>query len=321
MNHRKDNANHFTKLERTGILIFLVLLLFLVLSWRLIPLFIKPEAEDKQYQAAWQKFKTEELKQAEAGVGNRYSSGPSYHADPGKDKVSRLFLFNPNTATEAELTALGLPLRTVRTLIHYRDKGGRFYKKADLKKLYTLSLQDYQRIAPYVRIPASKTPEVVFKKQVDTNEYRYSEKSAYPKAPEFIRLNKTDAQTLIRLRGIGPAYAKRIIAYRDALGGFISVSQLREVYGLPDSTFQQLKGRFIADPEMVRKININTATEAVLARHPYISRLMAKNIVRLRDDLEKFRDITQLKQVPLINEEKYRKIAPYLTVQQPKNKF
>jgi len=96
--------------------------------------------------------------------------------------------------------------------------------------------------------------------------------------------------------------------------GFLQVAQLKEVYGFPDSTYQVLKNRFIVDSSKVKKLNVNMATEAELAQHPYIGKQMARNIIILRNGLQSFENIEQLRQVPLINEEKYRKIAPYLVL-------
>src|SRR5690606_13212332 len=100
----------------------------------------------------------------------------------------------------------------------------------------------------------------------------------------------------------------------NSIGGFFKVDQLQEVYGFPDSTYQQLKHHFTVNPPDVQKIALNRATETDLAKHPYIGKRLAANIIKLRNDLKTFTDIEQLRQTPLINEEKYRKIVPYLSL-------
>jgi competence protein ComEA len=127
-------------------------------------------------------------------------------------------------------------------------------------------------------------------------------------------LNQADAATLRLLRGIGPVFSERIIRFRDALGGFVSVAQLQEVYGLPDSTYQQIKGYLSVSEGTVRKLLLNEVTETELAAHAYIGKRLAGRIIALRHELGDFTEMSQLKKIPLINEEKYRKIAPYLSL-------
>ncbi|WP_118952283.1 ComEA family DNA-binding protein [Taibaiella helva] len=300
----------FSRRSRMGALVLLGLLLAALVIWRLLPALQRPEedTEEKALQQAWTAFRKEHI--ADDRPDDR-----SYTADYGEDRATgegvrpvslNLQPFDPNTASEAVLTGLGLPLRTARTLIKYRSKGGRFRKKEDLQKLYTLRREDYERIAPYVRIPGGEEQQA-FRKEYPEWE---KETPAVPSGP--LELNTADAGALIALRGIGPGYARRILSFRDALGGFIRVEQLKEVYGFPDSTYQQLKDQLAVTADLVKKINVNLATEEELGHHPYIGRKLAAGIVKLRHDLGSFAEIEQLRQVPLINEEKYRKIAPYL---------
>src|SRR5690606_26095355 len=111
-----------------------------------------------------------------------------------------------------------------------------------------------------------------------------------------------------------PGYAKRIIDRRNQLGGYIKVEQLKEIYNLPDSVYQLLAPLIIINTNDLKKININTVSEEILANHPYIGKELAKNIIRLRKDVKTFKEITELRQTPLINEEKYRKIAQYILI-------
>ncbi len=220
-----------------------------------------------------------------------------------KQEVS-YFYFDPNTATAEELISLGLAPRVAHTIVRYRDKGGRFYQPQDFKKIYTLSEKDYQRLLPYIRIASpgqrASTPEAP----------GYTPKTNHP-----IDINAADDAVWMLQKGIGPAFAGRIVAYREKLGGFLYKEQLREVYGLPDSTYQALLPHMFISDSTVRKINVNTATEEMLAAHPYIGRRMAAAIIRLRTDLGRYSKMEDLRMVPLINEENYRKIAQYLTAE------
>lgn len=298
----QDNTFRLSRKARAGALLLLFLLILAVVIWRWLPMIRQAEEEDgsAELEQAWVQFNKENKAR---GNSYRESRDDTRERKPYRreNRTVHLKPFDPNKASEEELLSLGLPERTAKTLVKYRSKGGHFRRAEDLQKLYTLSTEDYERIAPYVRIPEAAGGQRTYREPLP------------PKVPEIVELNEADAEALIALRGIGPGYARRILNFREALGGFLAVEQLKEVYGFPDSTYQQLKDRFVADPAKVRKLNVNTASEEELARHPYIGRRLAPGIIKLRNDLHNYADIEQIRQVPLINEEKYRKIAPYLS--------
>ena len=251
---------------------------------------VKPgiPAEERQLQLAW-----EQLKQQQDT------------ADIMVPPTVTLFYFDPNTLDSSGFIQLGLSARTTRMLLNWRAKGKHFYRKEDLKPLYTLSAADYQRLEPFIRISSRSEAYP----QYSGNRY-----PQLPPLPDKISLNRTDSATLVRMPGIGPYLAHKLSSYRDALGGFLRPEQLLEVHRFPDATYQYLKQHLLIEPETVRKIGLNTATEERLAQHPYIGPQMAAHILLLRKGLGRFEQITQLRQVPLMNEEKYRKIASYCII-------
>ena len=76
---------------------------------------------------------------------------------------------------------------------------------------------------------------------------------------QLIEINRCDSVTLIRLPGIGPVLSARIIRYRRLLGGYARIEQLKEVYGLPEETYELIKDRIYADSTFISRININKA--------------------------------------------------------------
>lgn len=216
-----------------------------------------------------------------------------------------LFVFDPNTLDSTGFIRLGLSTRTTHYLMNWRRKGKHFYHATDLKALYSLRDAEYQRLEPYINIAASDEQET----------YKPHRFEQLPPLPDVIDLNTTDSATLVRLDGVGRILAHKIIQRREALGGFIRAEQLQEVFHFPDTTFQYLKNKLHINASGIRKLNLNTCTESMLARHPYIGEQMAHNIVLLRSGLNKYEKIAQLRQVPLMNEEKYRKIAPYCIIE------
>lgn len=125
-------------------------------------------------------------------------------------------------------------------------------------------------------------------------------------------LNTADTLDLQQLRGIGPSYARRIVKYRQLLGGYVRVEQLREVYGMTEELYQQVAPHVTVDASRARKLAVNTATVDQLKRHPYLDYYQAKAIVNFRNSGVRFGGVEELSQVNLLDEETLRKIAPYI---------
>jgi competence ComEA-like helix-hairpin-helix protein len=219
-----------------------------------------------------------------------------------------LFYFDPNTLDETGWKKLGLKDKTIRTIQNYLSKGGHFYKPEDMKKIYGLHPNDYFRLEPYIKIESSrsedKTTEYV-RKENETKHFSYT----------AIDINAADTTAFISLPGIGGKLAARIVNFRDKLGGFYSIAQVGETFGLPDSTFQKIKQYLKLDNASVKKININTATVDELKAHPYIKYSIANPIVAYRNEHGAFLKVEDIKKVMAVTDEVYNKIAPYLTVQ------
>ena len=241
---------------------------------------------------------------------NNYSL--SQITDNGRE--IEFFPFDPNKISPEEWKKLGLRDRTVKTITNFRSKGGKFRQATDLKKIYGLKEEEYQRLLPYVRF--EKKDEIKYENANHENNRReesYSTKIVSLK-PYPVEINKTDTTELIALPGIGSKLANRIINFRNKLGGFYSVEQLHEVYGLPDSTFDRLKTYLTCNPALVNKININDVDIETLKQHPYIRWNLANAIVQYRKEHGNFSKPEDLKQIALMNELLYQKIQHYLYV-------
>lgn len=135
-----------------------------------------------------------------------------------------------------------------------------------------------------------------------------------------IDINVSDSATLVNLPGIGPVLSSRIIKYRRLLGGFASVEQLKEVYGLQVETFDIIKDRVYADSSVIKRININTAGFKELSHVHYLEKYEITSIMKYRELKGKIRGIADLTENKLITEEKARKVGPYLKYDE-KDKF
>jgi competence ComEA-like helix-hairpin-helix protein len=130
----------------------------------------------------------------------------------------------------------------------------------------------------------------------------------------IIDLNLADTAALIALPGIGSKLALRIVNFRDKLGGFYSIDQLREIYGLSDSAFEQARVYLKLETAAIKKININTASIEELKAHPYIRYNIANPIVAYRKEHGLFSTIEDLKRINVIPGETFNKLSPYLEV-------
>lgn len=130
---------------------------------------------------------------------------------------------------------------------------------------------------------------------------------------EPLNLNRADSALLDELPSIGPFFAKRILKYRNILGGFVSKEQLLEVYGFDSVRFAQIEN-LISLGEPLNTLNINTDSLYQLRKHPYISASLAKAILRYKEQHGSYKSVDELKSVYLINDSIFGKLEPYLRI-------
>ena len=227
------------------------------------------------------------------------------------EQKGTLFYFDPNTATASQWKQLGLRDKTIQTILNYRSKGGVFKKPEDMSRIYGLWPKDFERLKPYIQIesitkdketPAISSPSTELKTKIA--DYK----------PRPIDINTADTIAWKSLKGIGAAYAKRIVNFRTKLGGFATIEQVAETFGLPDSTYQTIKPYLFLEKEGVTKININTATVDELKMHPYIRYAAANAIVQYRMQHGEFKTVNELQKIGAIDLSMFKKMAPYLEV-------
>jgi competence protein ComEA len=222
---------------------------------------------------------------------------------PYERQEARVFDFDPNTLSPSGWANLGLRPKTISTIQKYLSKGGSFRKPEDLAKIWGLPPGFYEKVKDHIIIAGK---EVSYAKQFENNH-----EHSRSREPEVINANNADSISFTSLRGIGEKLAGRIISFREKLGGFYTVEQIGETYGLPDSTFQKIKPLLKIDGE-VRKININTATKDQLKNHPYFKWKLANSIVEYRNQHGNFTSVDDLKKIVIVDEKTYERIRHYL---------
>jgi DNA uptake protein ComE-like DNA-binding protein len=130
-----------------------------------------------------------------------------------------------------------------------------------------------------------------------------------------IELNSTDTLELQRLKGIGPAFARRIIGYRDRLGGFYAKSQILEVFGMDSSRYRNIAANITVNPSIVKKIDINNIAFKDLMRHPYFPYELTREIILVRKKMKKFTSPEDLRAVKGMTDSTFSKITRYLEIQ------
>jgi len=195
-----------------------------------------------------------------------------------------LTAFDPNTIDSAAWLALGVKPWTIKSIMKFRSKGGRFNKCDDLNEIFNMDDSTKEELIPYCSIRLLK-----------------------------VNVNTADTTQLKKLKGIGPATAKSIIQYRDKLGGYINHSQLLETWGVSEELLADLKDQLIIDGK-ITKLNLNEEDSSPLFKHPYIEYNTAKVIVNYRKQHGDFKEISDIKKTRVISDEDYFKLAPYLGI-------
>lgn len=204
---------------------------------------------------------------------------------------------------------MGLKDWQIRNLLKYRDAGGEFRKPSDFARLYGLSKKDYERLLPYIQINeyyheahiAYKSPHEEFHR--DTTLYPIKLVPG-----QTVMLNNADTAALRHVPGIGSGYARRIVNYRQRLGGFCRVEQLREIDGFPESALPY----FDLGDVNLRKLDINHLTLQQLKAHPYIGFYRAKAITdyrRLHGPLQSLQQLRLLKEFSAAD---IQRLEPYI---------
>lgn len=311
----------FTRKERIALLLILFIILIVIFLPKILTSPQKSYSldSDSSWANAIKRLEQKEPENLEKSDEGNSDDGYAYQYDPpvtrNTDQKTELFYFDPNTLPLTGWKKLGLREKNIQTIINYLRKGGHFYTAKDLQKIYGLHKEDYERIAPYVRI---NTPNNT------RNEVRTAEPSEKqtnnPGKKNFnqysiIDINSADTTAYISLPGIGSKLAARIVNFREKLGGFYSIDQISETFGLPDSTFRRIKQYLEIKNPALRKININTATIEELKAHPYIKWSLANPLIAYRNEHGAFATIEDIKKIPSVTDELFNKLAPYLIAQ------
>jgi competence protein ComEA len=171
--------------------------------------------------------------------------------------------------------------------VSYRNRLGGFY---NINQLYEAYVLDSNRVNDW-------KPFLVFNKKKPVE--------------KKLEINSASREEFMELKGIGEKLSERIIAYREKLGGFVSIDQIAEVYGLSAETFEKIKPKLRVDLSLVQKLNLNELDVKTLAQHPYISFALAKLIVNYREQHGPYEKVEDLLNSKGIEPQDVKKIEAY----------
>jgi DNA uptake protein ComE-like DNA-binding protein len=286
----------FTEKEKRGIIILLCLIFLLTAADFLLPSIF---GENRYDFTRW-----------ENEIDEYFASRDSI--EPVDTMI--ILNFDPNEVDSVKLISKGVSARVARNWCKYLEAGGRFKRKEDLRKIYGMTSGLYNRLETNIRIPSEQGR--IIKSTFGDNKASGSllpaeKKISGKKTYEPVNLNEADSARLENLPGIGPVLAPRIIRFRKILGGFYSVAQLKEVYGMRPENYSMVSPYLFVKEGDCQKFNINFSTLSELGHHPYIGYRTARKILDLRDKRGKFMAAGEL--TCLMGGDSLKKVIPYLT--------
>ena len=285
---------YFSRGERRGVLALIVAIGIVLLSGYFISVWqqrgnISPIdiAEQATVRQEYEEF----IASLEEEASPRKKQYTSYEREEESTPVV-LTPFNPNRADSTAFRHLGLPAWMIKNILHYRSKGGKFRKAEDFKKIYGMTEEQYAVLSAYIYIAPEdtirNTPQLYIHQPAAIENIKYA-------SGTVIDLNLADTTELKKIPGIGSGIARLIVGYRQQLGGFYRIEQLRDIH-LDDRLLQDW---FSIKPASIHRINLNRASVDRLRSHPYINFYQAKAFVEYR---KKKGSLTSLKPFSLYEE-------------------
>jgi competence ComEA-like helix-hairpin-helix protein len=217
---------------------------------------------------------------------------------------------NPASLTSSDWQRLGLSPKQAASLLRYKDKYG----------LHSLSQMQHIRVLPselldqisdslyFEPTPNAKT-SVVEREEKALQEKRQEARGQIGK----LDINSATEVMLVALPGLGAYTAAKIIAYRERLGGFLALDQLQEIQGIRPEILQKVLPYLVLE-QGVKRMSINEVSYETLKQHPYLTWNQANSIIKMRKQKGTFKEIKELKESVLIDDDTYKKLLPYVSL-------
>jgi len=208
--------------------------------------------------------------------------------------------FDPNNYREEDWIRLGLSTKQAKVILNFSKRG--LYSNEDLKRIFVISEELFNLIKDSTFYSLKKGSAILIDKSISKSN------------PMLIEINSATEEELINIKGIGPFFAKQILKKRNELGGFNQVSQLKEVWKMDQEKLEIIEPFIKIDNSKIIKIELNSVDLDNLKKHPYVRWNIANSIIKIREQKGDFKNIEEIKESVLINEEMFEKLKPYLSL-------
>lgn len=309
------NFFYFQRGQRIAIVALLAVIVIAWAAGELLPLWLQPNnaAPDDTFIAQVADFHSKLLRRDSVEAlarRNRYKSDYEHYPKYENYTASHsLFVFDPNTADSTDFVSLGLKPYIASNIIKFRRNGGVFRDNDGFKRIYGITPEKFAELQPYINIQIAENQA-----ESKINKSPIESEKAVPQYVKLsVELNIADTAELMQISGIGSTYARRIVAYRQKLGGFAQIEQLSEVYGMTAENLAKITPSLTVNTALLKQITINTATVDKLNAHPYINFYQAKAIYELRRRKIKLKSIDDLRHLDEMKETDIQRIAPYFS--------
>lgn len=297
-----------SKFEQRGIVVLVALLAIISAVNFLVPLTFRPRHySNKEFQKEVSRFKAAQKHLEDSLKIVNLQNHKQLTSTQAKARLHP-FPFDPNHLTVEQGIKLGLTQKQIQHIQHYLEKGGRFRKKSDFKKMYCISEVEYKILSPYLNLPK------VYQKRTYKGYPKRSVTPVIKLPPGSFEINTCDTSQLVEKLHLKPWLALRIIKYRKLLGNFCSLEQLKEVYGLKKSEYQEIKKYLTCDSTMVKKIDLNHASFRQLFHNPYLDYKTTQKIVNTRKDIHGYKKLGELITRAGVPDSVYMKVRHYLYI-------
>lgn len=303
--HRIRSYLSYSKTERRGIFFLSLILLGTLMVNLCLPLFYRQAAYDF----------TDFLEEANRNESNRIDLVLSEKSDLSRNKKNQAasdlkpFPFDPNGLPAEKWKELGLNDGQIRNIINFQAHGGRFTKKEDLAKIYSISPDEYKVLEPFIIIENEKDKETISKtRAMQKPEYFMFDPNGLP-LEKWVKL------------GLSEKLAHTIKNYEQKGGSFKTSGDLRKIYGMTDSLFSQLEP-YISIKDTVRQtaakkeekkhevlLDLNIADTLDLQQLRGIGPSFARRISGYRESLGGFCKKEQLLEVYGMDSTRYSAIS------------
>jgi len=285
----------FTREQRTGVLLLFIIIIVLQLTYFFVDFSsFSPTSPEKEKWLSLQS-QIDSLKQVKL------------------DYSPKIYPFNPNFITDYKGYKLGMSVLEIDRLLAFRQQNKYVNSAKEFQAVTKVSDSLLYVISPYFKFPDWVKNKQEFKEY--NKEYNKYPNTAFAKKEKMvvIDLNSATQEDLIKINGIGEAISLRILKYKESLGGFVSMEQMNEIWGLSPEVIENLNVNFkVSATPNVKKIDINNASIKELSTFPYFKYPISKNIVTFRSmngDIKNIDDLTKIKGLSI---EKAKIIALYL---------